>query len=847
MKKHQFLRTSSTVEPSDFGVKKCKGFGKSTSGDVSFERKGRWISSRELESVKKKCKRDIKPLLESLSKLIEKTKDGSTANFLKSMRNTALQFDLSSEEQLNEGEAKKVILKLTNLERESGIKLEKNSKEKDLLVRLLFILSGFSRAQEWIISYQKKIEEIAEHQKKEYLKSHKPESPKLRSPRSVKSEESAQISASKLLKFNSLRGKTEIKEFSVSSTPPSLLKNLNSITSPDLGRRSPPFKLNLNSPESSPDLGRRRGERRGTMSDVRSVLMGSPGSHSFKNSEEFTSTLPLLTRSKSMERLEKALSGEQIVVCRICEEEISLNLLKEHSKFCVIANKWDMIAAAEDEQLAKAAHLINERINEVTSNISSEDSSPQTKERVDTSFLLHLKKIAQRASEANFAECIKLLLKLRESKDGRNEDIESELERVISEKIDALRNAEEAVMMSPRLLRTESPRLLTPRSSFKPASTTPDKGIPSMKNFQLVKQITHGAFGSVYLAKKLRTNDLYAIKAIKKSDTIQKNHVRHVAAERNILAQTQHDFVVKMYYSFQSVDYLFLVMEYANGGDLFSLLYEQGALSEELARMYVAETVLALEYIHSLGIVHRDLKPDNLLIDHSGHIKLTDFGLSSVGFIDDLMSAMPKSRKSMEIKQNSKEKRKLFSGVGTPDYLAPEILLGIGHSYPVDWWALGVVLFELLCGCPPFAGDNVQQVFQNVLGLSISWDELISPLAKDLISSLLKFKPEERLDAAGVKAHPFFKDINWNQIRTQTPPYIPPELDPESTENFSARENVFNLKGLEESVLIDNADIHNDITFGSFWYVNFENLQEKNMNLFNDLCKDQPRERGNSF
>ncbi|GFP89451.1 probable serine/threonine protein kinase ireh1 [Phtheirospermum japonicum] len=212
----------------------------------------------------------------------------------------------------------------------------------------------------------------------------------------------------------------------------------------------------------------------------------------------------------------------------------------------------------------------------------------------------------------------------------------------------------------------------------------------SIDDFEIIKPISRGAFGRVFLAKKRTTGDLFAIKVLKKADMIRKNAVESILAERDILISVRNPFVVRFFYSFTCRENLYLVMEYLNGGDLYSLLRNLGCLDEDVARVYIAEVVLALEYLHSLRVVHRDLKPDNLLIAHDGHIKLTDFGLSKVGLInstDDLSgpavsgtSLMDEDEPPLSPSEHQEERRKKRSAVGTPDYLAPEILLGTGHG-----------------------------------------------------------------------------------------------------------------------------------------------------------------------
>ncbi|KAL6541753.1 hypothetical protein OROGR_011239 [Orobanche gracilis] len=288
----------------------------------------------------------------------------------------------------------------------------------------------------------------------------------------------------------------------------------------------------------------------------------------------------------------------------------------------------------------------------------------------------------------------------------------------------------------------------------------------SIEDFEIIKPISRGAFGRVFLARKRATGDLFAIKVLKKADMIRKNAVESILAERDILISVRNPFVENLY----------LVMEYLNGGDLFSMLKNLGCLEEEMARVYIAEVVLALEYLHSLNVIHRDLKPDNLLIGPDGHIKLTDFGLSKVGLInstDDLSGPsafLGEDKPKVAVHSSQKrEQRKKHSVVGTPDYLAPEILLGMGHGATADWWSVGVILFELLVGIPPFNAEHPQ--------------------------TLLIENPVQRLGATGageVKRHPYFKDINWDNLSMQKAAFIP-SADAHDTSYFMSR-YIWNLE-----------------------------------------------------
>ena len=381
---------------------------------------------------------------------------------------------------------------------------------------------------------------------------------------------------------------------------------------------------------------------------------------------------------------------------------------------------------------------------------------------------------------------------------------------------------------SPRFgVTPNSPHVLPPVQARTTAS--------SIRDFELLKPISKGAYGSVFLARKRATGDLYAIKILKKSDMIAKNQITNVRAERMILMnRTQSPFVVKLFFTFQSPEYLYLVMEYLPGGDCGSLVKTFGALPEEWAQQYLAEMVQGLDYLHSTGVVHRDMKPDNLLIDRQGHLKLTDFGLSKLGLLGrhrptphvtteehapmPTTWAQPGSKRSLPVPlanvsesafmspantDSSTNTETFFHSmsqcetnrriVGTPDYLAPESILGVGmDDFGVDWWAVGVILFEFLHGYPPFHASTPSDVFDRILSRQIAWDADIGipPDAHDLIDRLLCMNRKHRLGANGVaeiKAHAYFDGIDWDHLTDQPGPFVPQLDDAASTDYFDAR------------------------------------------------------------
>lgn len=472
----------------------------------------------------------------------------------------------------------------------------------------------------------------------------------------------------------------------------------------------------------------------------------------------------------------------------------------------------------------------------------------------------------------------------------------------------------------------------------------------SIRDFQILKPISKGAFGSVFLAKKIVTGDYVAIKCLRKSDLKSKNQIFNVKSEREVMMrQTDSSYVAQLYNSFQTRDYLYLVMEYLSGGDCATLLKVLGTLGVEWSRRYLAEVIVGVDDLHRRGIIHRDLKPDNLLIDSNGHLKLTDFGLSRVGVVkrqkrsqrkssvsehavelfrkgstsmgntpvsananydyplletteqkqadlenpyfstsptqdnsvlssiagpgsgqvispssatsdvlnnvsllpqhnlsintlaskslmshpkkpnayelsfldspisrqvlprtasessftvmdDDLLSfASNNQMKSLALYDPESEDPLQFKKfVGTPDYLSPEIVEGVGQSKASDWWSLGSILFEFIFGYPPFHANSPAQIFKNILSGKIDWPDLPSnefesvcpATAKDLIQKMLTLNPEERLGFNGadeIKRHPFFEGIDWETLFLRSPSFVPQLDNPESTDYFDSR------------------------------------------------------------
>ncbi|XP_011472592.1 microtubule-associated serine/threonine-protein kinase 2 isoform X4 [Oryzias latipes] len=321
---------------------------------------------------------------------------------------------------------------------------------------------------------------------------------------------------------------------------------------------------------------------------------------------------------------------------------------------------------------------------------------------------------------------------------------------------------------------------------------------PREEDFENIKLISNGAYGAVYLVRHKETRQRFAMKKINKQNLILRNQIQQAFVERDILTFAENPFVVSMFCSFETRRHLCMVMEYVEGGDCATLLKNIGALPVDMARMYFAETVLALEYLHNYGIVHRDLKPDNLLITSMGHIKLTDFGLSKIG----LMSLTTNLYEG-HIEKDTREF--LDKQVcGTPEYIAPEVILRQGYGKPVDWWAMGVILYEFLVGCAPFFGDTPEELFGQVISDEIVWpeeDEALPHDAQDLISKLLRQNPLERLGTGGafeVKQHAFFTDLDWNGLLRQKAEFIPQLESEDDTSYFDTRSDRYHHVDSEE-------------------------------------------------
>ncbi|KAI0427001.1 Pkinase-domain-containing protein [Xylaria sp. FL1042] len=309
-------------------------------------------------------------------------------------------------------------------------------------------------------------------------------------------------------------------------------------------------------------------------------------------------------------------------------------------------------------------------------------------------------------------------------------------------------------------------------------------------SFDKIKLIGKGDVGKVYLVREKKSTRLYAMKVLSKKEMIKRNKIKRALAEQEILATSNHPFIVTLYHSFQSEDHLYLCMEYCSGGEFFRALQTRPGkcIPEEDARFYAAEVTAALEYLHLMGFIYRDLKPENILLHQSGHIMLSDFDLSKQSgpggkptMIMGKNGASTSSLPTIDTKSCIANFR-TNSFVGTEEYIAPEVIKGSGHTSAVDWWTLGILIFEMLYGTTPFKGKNRNATFANILREEVAFPEhsgapQISNLCKSLIRKLLIKDETRRLGAragaSDIKTHAFFRTTQWALIRHMKPPIIP--------------------------------------------------------------------------
>ncbi|KAI9204588.1 kinase-like domain-containing protein [Polychytrium aggregatum] len=319
---------------------------------------------------------------------------------------------------------------------------------------------------------------------------------------------------------------------------------------------------------------------------------------------------------------------------------------------------------------------------------------------------------------------------------------------------------EQASPKSPRPLNKSIP-FINPNRPWRPRLEF------SLRDFEILSTLGTGSFGRVHLVQYRATGKFYAMKVMKKSQIVKLRQVEHTLNEKNILEQLDLPFIVNMIGSFQDPVNLYFVMEYVQGGELFSYLRRAGKFPPHVAQFYAAEVILAFEYIHDFDIVYRDLKPENLLLDNQGHLKITDFGFAK--YVPDVTWTL----------------------CGTPDYLAPEIIQSKGYGKAVDWWALGILIYEMIAGHPPFFDDDHFKLYEKILACKLRFPPNFDPNAKDLIKRLLQPDLTKRLGnlrggSQDVKDHKWFSNIDWNMLKQRRvmAPFIPILRHEADTSNF---------------------------------------------------------------
>ncbi|KAH8673640.1 camp-dependent protein kinase catalytic subunit [Xylariales sp. PMI_506] len=284
------------------------------------------------------------------------------------------------------------------------------------------------------------------------------------------------------------------------------------------------------------------------------------------------------------------------------------------------------------------------------------------------------------------------------------------------------------------------------------------KGKYSLNDFEILRTLGTGSFGRVHLVQSKHNQRFYAVKVLKKAQVVKMKQVEHTNDERRMLGEVKHPFLITLWGTFQDSRNLYMVMDFVEGGELFSLLRKSGRFPNPVAKFYAAEVTLALEYLHARNIIYRDLKPENLLLDRHGHLKITDFGFAK------------------------RVPDKTWTLCGTPDYLAPEVVSNKGYNKSVDWWSLGILIYEMLCGYTPFwDSGSPMKIYENILKGKVKYPQYVNPDAQDLLQRLITPDLTKRLGnlyggSQDVKNHPWFSEVTWDRLSRKDidAPYTPP-------------------------------------------------------------------------
>lgn len=328
-----------------------------------------------------------------------------------------------------------------------------------------------------------------------------------------------------------------------------------------------------------------------------------------------------------------------------------------------------------------------------------------------------------------------------------------------------------------------NPRTVAATSTAVPSTPAvrATKGKYTLSDFTIKRTLGTGSFGRVHLVQSNHNHRFYAVKVLKKQQVVKMKQIEHTNDERRMLQKVKHAFLVTLWGTFQDSKNLYMVMDFVEGGELFSLLRKSQRFPNPVAKFYAAEVTLALDYLHSMHIIYRDLKPENLLLDRHGHLKITDFGFAKE--VPDITWTL----------------------CGTPDYLAPEVVASKGYNKSVDWWSLGILIFEMLCGFTPFwDGGSPMKIYENILKGRVKYPPYIHPDAQDLLQRLITPDLTKRLGnlhggSKDVMQHAWFVEVTWDRLAKKDidAPYVPPvqggvgdasQFDkyPEETEAYGA-------------------------------------------------------------
>lgn len=557
---------------------------------------------------------------------------------------------------------------------------------------------------------------------------------------------------------------------------------------------------------------------------------------------------------------------EDIILCRICECPIRRSDFQTHIQQCLQCHSLKMEWQDLNQSILAPEHIGPDKLS-----------------------LIEIEEIEKVVEGSMFTSSLSLFLS--HELIGKIEN--NEIKEISTTILDMLKRRHQLMQEGSKIAKEAVKSIFADDSpNINDGYSMPPLPYPRLSDFEIIAPISHGAFGSVYLCKRKQTGDVFALKAISSDDYQTKNEV--LSTERDVMCRACNPSVVSLYWSFHACETIFFVMSFARGGDLYALLESIGSLDEETAIFYVAEIIHAVEYIHSLGIVHCDLKPDNILISNDGHLQLTDFGLSKFGaekrefdrsllfrfsqssLIFPSSFSTPKREVTLKVTSsvpttppnnssilsiinsnnngsngkddsnngnfNSPPSTKNLGRrlVGTPHYIAPESLLKSDYSPAVDWWAVGVIAYELVVGEPPFVGDTESQVFASIIAGKIEWpdDIEVSDGYKEFVEQLLQHNPEKRPDGAKLKKFEIFSEINFDQLYNQPAPFVPDlqnETDLSYFENARNNGESCSFYGFEE---LKNAALSKEKP-DEWCCTNFAALAEKNKEILKNLCESR--------